>query len=197
MNIPNRLVVTAVGFNHKMLLDNKREFDVVNEYLRQLQLYTKRWCKERYNLDMDVEYYYSYFIPESYEKLRQFDGSGWRTYFKDFLQMYVVYGKDLSPWSINANGYCECESGTFEMAYCEMPKYHKIFTSGDPYRYWMHTGRTFLHELEHGILRMLGHSSWLKGVHKAMNMTLLERVGEVDKMGKLSRFWIQQDGRYV
>lgn len=193
------LNIFALGFNNK-LIQNKQVFDIVNEYLWQLKLYTGRYCYERYGLNVVTNYYYPFFTPKSYDELKAWDASGWRhEYFGDSLQAYIVYGLNLWPYGIDANGYCECFEGKIEpesMFYSEMQEYHPLLTR-DPYTWWKEAGRTFFHELDHQILRIQKNPAWLKGVHKAMNLLLLEVQNGKDKFSRQTKFWIQQDARTI
>lgn len=193
------LNIFALGFNSK-LLQNRQVFDIINEYLWQLKRYAVQYCSMRYAVDMTVQYYYPFFTPKSYDELREWDARGWRDeYFGKDLQMYVCYGLNLNPYQLDANGYAECVkrqgSDPREMMYCEMQEYHPLFSSSDPYSWWKEAGRVFFHELDHQLLFKLGYHDYIKNVHKAKDMPLLEVRNGKDRFGRQVRFWIQQDPR--
>lgn len=192
-----RLIITVLGLDNQVV--HKPYFKFINEYMRQLSLFAVHYCKTRYKLDVEPEYYYPFYTPKSYEELKQWDQTGWRQeHFGEAIQTYVVYGINLTPYSLNANGYCECvgrpELKAEDMLYAEMPAYHELLTK-DIYKWYREFSRTFFHELDHQILWLQFDKNWLKGVHAAMSKPLLQYNRGKDKYGQEVSFWTQQDAR--
>ncbi len=175
---------------------------ILNEYLNQLILFSKEYAKTRYQIDLNAELYTPDYTPKSYDELREWDRTGWRQewFGKDF-QMYIGYNLDFNPWGNIANGYAECvgkeEMDPRDMMFSEMQEYHPLLAK-DPYTWWKEFSRTFFHELDHQLLWVASHPAWLKGVHKAINLPLVEwNTGRTDSNGHHVVFYTQQDARTV